>query len=226
MTTNNTLATATQAVSVSVGLPSLLTPDNCALLMIDHQSLMALAVQSIDRALLTGNVAGLAKTGKLFNLPTVLTTAVASRSGPLIPELQSVFPNQTPIDRTTMNAWEDDNFRAAVVGTGRKKLVMAGLWTEVCIAMAGLSALGDDYEVYVVTDACGGVSLDAHQQAVQRLVQAGVIPVTWMSVLLELQRDWARGETAAAAADVAIQQGGGFAIGLGYEAALLAPAAQ
>ena len=205
------------------GLQNLLTPDNCALLLIDHQSLMALAIQSNDRAQIINGAAGLAKTAKVFNIPTILTTASAARSGPIVAEVQSVFPNLKPIDRTTMNAWEDANFKAAVEKTGRKKLVIAGLWTEVCVALASISAIGDGYQVYFVADACGGVTVEAHQMAVQRLIQAGAVPLTWLAVTLELQRDWGRAATAAATSQVAIAQGGGFGIGLGYENALLNP---
>ncbi|WIG98850.1 hydrolase [Myxococcus sp. SDU36] len=195
----------------------LLTPQNSAVLFIDHQPQMSFAVGNIDRGVLLNNTVGLAKAAKAFKVPTVLTTVAAkSFSGPIFPELQAVFPEQKPIDRTTMNSWEDVNFHAAVKKTNRKKLVMAGLWTEVCVVMPALSAIDEGYEVYVVTDASGGTTKEAHDMAVQRMVQAGAIPVTWMQVLLEYQRDWARGATYEATTGIAKQHGGAYGTGIFY----------
>jgi len=150
---------------------------------------MAFGVQSIDRTLLTNNTVGFAKAAKVFNVPTILTTVASkSFSGPLFPEVQEVFPDAKPIDRSTMNAWEDARVVQAVKQTGRKKLVMAALWTEVRLLEPVLSAIDEGYEVYIVTDASGGVSKEAHDMAVQRMVQAGAIPVTWLQVMLEHQR--------------------------------------
>ncbi len=152
--------------------PRLLTPDNCVLLLIDHQPQMAFATHSIDGQTLVNNVTGLAKSAKVFGVPTILTTVAAqSFSGPIFPPVQAVFPNLKPIDRTTMNAWEDKNVTAAVKKAGRRKIVMAALWTEVCLATAVLSALDDDFEVYIVTDASGGVTVEAHETAIQRMIQ-------------------------------------------------------
>ncbi|WP_422723910.1 hydrolase [Hyalangium rubrum] len=202
--------------------PRLLTPQNSAIILIDHQPQMAFAVQSIDRTLLTNNVTGLAKTAKIFNVPTILTTvAEKSFSGPLFPEITAVFPNVKPIDRTTMNSWEDANFIQAVKQTGRKKLVIAALWTEVCLIGPALSAIDEGYEVYIVTDASGGVSKEAHDMAVQRMVQAGAIPVTWMQVLLEYQRDWARQGTYEAVTSLAKQHGGAYGTGIFYAKTML-----
>jgi nicotinamidase-related amidase len=219
------LTTATSAFAQkATGKPSprLLTPQNSAIILIDHQPQMAFAVQSIDRTLLTNNVTGLAKTAKAFNIPTILTTvAEKSFSGPLFPEIQEVFPNQKPIDRTTMNSWEDANFIQAVKQTGRKKLVIASLWTEVCLLSPTLSAIDEGYEVYIVTDASGGVTKEAHDMAVQRMVMAGAIPVTWLQVLLEYQRDWARQSTYNAVTNIVKQHGGAYGTGINYAKAVI-----
>jgi len=196
---------------------SLLTPQNCTIILIDHQPQMAFGVQSVDRQTLVNNVVGLAKTAKVFNVPTVLTTVAAKTfSGPLFDDIQAVFPEHEHIDRTTMNSWEDPQFRSAVEKTGRKKLVMAALWTEVCLCMPALDALAAGYEVYAVEDASGGTSVAAHQMAMQRMIQAGVVPVTWMQVLLEFQRDWARVETYDAVTHIAKEHGGAYGIGIRY----------
>lgn len=202
--------------------PRLLTPQNCALVLIDHQPQMAFATHSIDGQTLVNNVTGLAKSAKVFNVPTILTTVAAKTfSGPLFPAIQAVFPNTKPIDRTTMNAWEDANVVDAVKKIGRKKLVIAALWTEVCLATAALSAIDDDYEVYIVTDASGGVTAEAHERAIQRMIQAGAIPVTWLQVLLEWQRDWARQDTYNAVMNIAKAHGGAYGLGIGYAKAML-----
>ncbi len=195
----------------------LLNPDNHVLILIDHQPQMAFATRSIDIAELRNNVTGLAKAAKAFGVPTILTTvAKKSFSGPLFPELQAVLPEQTPIDRTTMNTWEDKRITDKVNELGRKKIVIAALWTEVCGVGPALSALEQGYEVYFVTDASGGVSDDAHNMAVQRMIQAGASPITWMQYMLELQRDWARGETYDVVTGIAKEHGGGYGLGIFY----------
>ncbi|GAB4062131.1 hydrolase [Uliginosibacterium sediminicola] len=197
--------------------PRLLTPGNHTLLLIDHQPQMAFATRSIDIAELRNNVTGLAKAAKIFKVPTILTTVAAqSFSGPIFPELQAVVPEQKPIDRTTMNTWEDQRVVDEVKKFGRKKIVMAALWTEVCLVEPALSAIDQGYDVYIVTDASGGVSKEAHDMAVQRLIQAGAHPITWLQYMLELQRDWARGETYQAVTDVASQHAGGYGLGIIY----------
>jgi nicotinamidase-related amidase len=202
--------------------PRLLTPDNSTLILIDHQPQMAFATRSIDGQTLVNNVAGLAKAAKLFDVPTLLTSVAAqSFSGPLFPQIQAVFPDQKPIDRTTMNSWEDERVREAVEKTGRKKLVIAALWTEVCLVAPALSAIDDGYEVYMVTDASGGVSPEAHERAIQRMVQAGAIPMTWLQVLLEYQRDWARQGTYDAVMNLAKEHGGAYGVGIFYAKAML-----
>jgi nicotinamidase-related amidase len=209
------------ATAKASGSARLLTPDNSALILIDHQPQMFFGVQSIDRQTLINNVLGLARAAKVFRVPTILTTVAAeSFSGPLLPELQALFPDQKPIDRTTMNSWEDEKFVAAVEKTGRKKLVMAALWTEVCLAFPALSAVDAGYEVYAVTDASGATTPEAHQMAVQRMAQAGVVPVTWLQVLLEYQRDWARQETYDSVLAVAKEHAGAYGLGVVYAKAM------
>jgi nicotinamidase-related amidase len=195
---------------------SLLTPDNCELLLIDYQPQMAFATHSIDSQLLVNNAVALAKTAKVFGVPTILTTADQDTfSGPTFAQLREAVGPAEPIDRTTMNAWEDERFRAAVERTGRRKLLLGGLWTEVCIVMPALQAIEAGYEVYVVADACGGTSVMAHEMAMQRMIQAGTVPVTWMQVLLELQRDWTRA-TAGAVSRVIVEHGGAFGLGMQF----------
>jgi len=173
----------------------LLTPDNCAVIFIDHQPEMFFDVGSIDRQVLLNNLLVLAKAAKIFGVPVILT-AVESKEfkGALIPELLGLFPEETPIERSTMNSWDNADFVAAVKKTGRKNLVIAALWIEVCLAMPALQALTDGYFVYVVEDASGGTNLVAHHAALRRIEQAGAVSVTALQVLLEFQRDWARSE--------------------------------
>ncbi|WDV56203.1 hydrolase [Streptomyces coeruleorubidus] len=202
--------------------PDLLTPDNCAVLFVDHQPQMFFGIGSGDRTAIINATVGLAKAARAFDVPVVLSTVAAeSFSGPLLPQLADVFPEQKIIDRTTMNAWEDLDFVEAVKSTGRRKLVLAGLWTEVCIVLPTLSALAQGYEVYVVTDASGGVSPQAHEHAVQRMIQAGAVPVTWVQVLLELQRDWARTDTYSATTDVVKEHAGAYGLGIVYAQAVI-----
>ncbi|MET8562641.1 hydrolase [Streptomyces flaveolus] len=197
--------------------PDLLTPDNCAVLFVDHQPQMFFGTGSGDRTAIINSTLGLAKAAKVFDVPVVLSTVAAeSFSGPILPQLADVFPDQRIIDRSTMNAWEDTAFVEAVKATGRQKLVIAGLWTEVCVVLPALSAIAQGYEVYVVTDASGGVSPQAHEHAVQRMIQGGAVPVTWVQVLLELQRDWARGETYVPVTEVVKEHGGAYGLGLVY----------
>ena len=196
---------------------SLLNPTNHTLILIDHQPQMAVATASLDIVELRNNVTGLAKAAAAFKVPTILTTvAEKSFSGPIFPELQGVYPDQKPIDRTTMNTWEDKRITDLVNKYGKKKIVIAALWTEVCGVGPALSAIDQGYEVYFVTDASGGVSADAHNMAVQRMVQAGAIPITWLQYMLELQRDWARGESYKAVTDIAKDHGGGYGLGIIY----------
>ncbi|MCP3097533.1 hydrolase [Myxococcus sp. K15C18031901] len=196
---------------------NLLTPDDHALILIDHQSQMAFATRSIDIALLRNNTALIAKAAAGFRVPTLLTTvAEKSFSGPLFPELTAVFPEAQVVDRTTMNAWEDANVTDQVNRFDKGRLVIAGLWTSVCIVGPVLSAIDQGFQTYVITDACGDVSDEAHERAVQRMIQAGAAPLTSVQYLLELQRDWARGATYALTTGIAATHAGGYGIGLQY----------
>ena len=195
----------------------LLDKDNSALIFIDHQPQMAFGVANIDRQQLKNNVVGLAKAGKIFNVPTLFTSVeTESFSGYIWPELLAVHPEITPIERTSMNSWEDAAFVKAVEATGRKKLVISALWTEVCLTFPALMALEAGYEVYVVTDASGGASVDAHERSIDRMVQAGAVPVTWQQVLLEYQRDWARKDTYDAVMALVREHSGAYGMGVDY----------
>ncbi|MGK5507713.1 hydrolase [Brevibacillus formosus] len=199
------------------GKTDLLTADNSAIILVDHQPQMLFGVQSADRQTIISNTVGLAKTAKVFNAPIILTTVAAETfSGPIHPHIQEVFPDHKPIDRTTMNSWEDENFVEAVKKTGRKKLIMAALWTEVCLAFPVIAAIKDGYEVYIVTDASGGTTTEAHNMSIQRMIQAGAIPVTWQAVLLEYQRDWAREETYDAVMSIVMEHSGAYGAGVVY----------
>lgn len=204
------------------GLDALLTPDNCALILIDHQPFQFAGLRSHDTQSVINNVVGLAKAAKTFKVPTLLTTVVEERGGYLLKQLQDVFPEQKPIDRTFINTWEDARVVEWVKKTGKKKLVMAALWTEICLAMPVIHALGEGYEVYIVTDASGGVSLEAHEMAVQRMVQAGAVPITWTVFGSELQRDWARTDTVAGMAQMLFDHMGNVGTSLAWEQQLLA----
>ena len=195
----------------------LLTPQNSTLLIIDHQPQMAFGVVSIDRQTLKNNVVALLKSAKVFKVPTILTTVeTESFSGYMWPEILEVFPDNDVLERTSMNSWDDQKVRDAVAATGRKKLILSGLWTEVCINMCAFSAMADDYELYVVEDACGGTSEMAHRASMDRMIQAGVVPVTWQQVLLEWQRDWARKETYDTTLAVVKEHSGAYGMGVDY----------
>ncbi|MEN2469983.1 hydrolase [Burkholderia stabilis] len=205
-----------------------LTPQNSQLIFIDQQPQMAFGVQSIDRQTLKNNVVGLAKAAKVFNIPTTITTVESdSFSGHTYPELLDVFPNQKTLERTSMNSWDDQKVRDALAANGRKKVVVSGLWTEVCNTTFALCAmLEGDYEIYMVADASGGTSKDAHDFAMQRMVQAGVVPVTWQQVLLEWQRDWARRESYDAVMAIAKEHSGAYGMGVDYAYTMVHKAAQ
>ena len=160
------------------GLQALLTPEDSVLLLIDHQPFQFANLHSHEPTMVVNNVVGLAKGAKVFGVPTILTTVLEERGGLLIKDLQNVFPEQKPINRTLINTWEDQRVVDAIEKTGRRKLVVAALWTEICLAMPVIQALGEDYEVFIVTDASGGVSLEAHEMAVRRMIQAGAVPLT------------------------------------------------
>ena len=200
----------------------LLRPDNCALVLIDHQAGLAFGVQSIDRQVLLNNTVALANSAVAFDLPVVISTSATKvYRGPLLPDVRAVFPDHPVIDRRSMNVFEDDAVFAAIQATGRKKLVFSGMLTEACIAFAVLSAQEAGYESYVVADACGGLTDTGHDMALRRMEAAGAAMTSWLQVVLELQRDWTRQSTYAAARAVIERNGGGYGIGLNYAREML-----
>jgi nicotinamidase-related amidase len=209
------------AKTAKTGLEALLRPEDSILVLIDHQPYQFTNLNSHEPTMIINNVIGLAKTAKVFKVPTILSTVIEERGGYLIKGLQDVFPEQKPINRTFINAWEDPNVTDIVKKSGRKQLILAGLFTEICVAMPAIQALGEGYEVFVVTDACGGVSVEAHDMAVRRMVQAGVVPINWLAVLGEWQRDWAREKSAAGLAGVVLEHGGASGVASAWELQLL-----
>lgn len=195
-----------------------LTPHNSQLIIIDHQPQMAFGVQSMDRQAMKNNVLGLAKAARVFQVPTTITTVEsASFSGYTYPELLDVFPEHKILERSSMNSWDDQKVRDSLAANQRKKVVVAGLWTEVCNTTFALCAmLEGDYEIYMVADASGGTTKEAHDYAMQRMVQAGVVPVTWQQVLLEWQRDWKNRETYHAVMAIAKEHSGAYGMGVDY----------
>ncbi|GGI17822.1 hydrolase [Oxalicibacterium faecigallinarum] len=195
-----------------------LTPTNCQLIFIDHQPQMAFGVQSIDRQTLKNNTVALAKAAKVFNIPTIITTVETdSFSGHTYPELLDVFPDHKLLERTSMNSWDDQKVRDALKANGRKKVIVSGLWTEVCNNSFALCAMAEGgYEIYMVADASGGTSQLAHDMSMQRMIQAGVVPVTWQQVMLEWQRDWARKETYDAVTGIVKDHSGAYGMGIDY----------
>ncbi|MGC3932906.1 MULTISPECIES: hydrolase [Pseudomonas] len=203
------------------GLASLLRPEDSVVVLIDHQPFQLTNLNSHDPHAAVNCATALAKAAKAFNVPTILTSVIAERGGWIFPQITDVFPGQEVIDRTLINTWEDKKVVDAVKATGRKQLVLAGLWTEVCVAMPAIQALGEGWDVTVVTDACGGVSVEAHQVAIQRMVGAGANVMTWLAVMAEWQRDWARLDTAGAVTDVLLQHAAGSGIAYLWEQQLL-----
>lgn len=216
-----TFATAILSVSAfaqNAG-KTMLNPTNHALVLIDHEGQMAFATKSISMEELRNNVALISGGSKIFNVPTVVTTvAEKSFAGPVFPEISTIYPEATSgyVDRTTMNTWEDLNAHKAITGKNKKKLVLAGLWTSVCVVGPALSAIDEGYEVYIITDASGDISKEAHDQAVTRMVQAGARPITSVQYVLELQRDWSRKETYKPVNDLMKKYGGAYGLGIQY----------
>jgi nicotinamidase-related amidase len=203
---------------------ALLAPMDHTLMLIDFQSQMAFATKSIDPVILRNNAALVANAAKIFNVATILTTvAEKTFSGPMFDEIKAAFPKAKYFDRTTMNTWEDKAVIEEVNRIGKGRIVLAGLWTSVCIAGPALSALDQGFEVCVVTDACGDVSEEAHERAIGRMVRAGAQPMTSVQYLLELQRDWARVETYDATTSLAKTFGGAYGLGITYAKAMLGP---
>ncbi len=204
------------------GLDALLTPEESVLLLIDHQPFQISNLHSHEPTMIINNVVGLAKCAKAYGVPTILSTVMAARGGKLLPQLQAVFPDQEPIDRSFINTWQDSKVVDAVKATGRRKLIIAALWTEICLAMPTIQALGEGWDVTIITDASGGVSLEAHQVAIQRMIAAGANPMTWLALVSEWQRDWARTETLPGLSAALEDHAGATAVALAWEAQLLA----
>ena len=204
-----------------VGLEALLTPDNCVVVLIDHQPFQLANVNSHEPTMVINNAIGLAMTAKAYGIPTILTTVNEERGGLIFKGIQEIFPNQKTINRTYINAWEDKRVVETVKKTGRQKVVFAALWTEMCLAMPAIQAMGDGYDVYVVTDASGGVSVEAHDMAIRRLVAAGAQPITWLGMAGELQRDWARTQYLEDVAKIFAERGGATGSALAWEMQLL-----
>lgn len=195
----------------------LLNPSNHTLILIDFQPQMLFAVSNMDRQLLKNNAVALAKTGKAFKVPTIVTSVETnSFSGLYFPEILDVLPTNKIYERSSMNSWDDQAIKTELKRIGRKKLVLAGLWTEVCVSMPTLEAMKDGYELYFVEDACGGTSQPAHAMAVQRMIQAGAAPTSWQQYILELQRDWARKDSYDATMNIVKEHGGAYGSGVEY----------
>jgi nicotinamidase-related amidase len=203
------------------GLDSLLRPENSVLVLIDHQPYQLANLNSHDPQAVVNNTTALAKLAKAFKVPTILTSVIADRGGVLFKQLTDVFPDQKVIDRTFINTWEDKKVVDAVKATGRKQLLIAGLWTEVCVAMPAIQAAGEGWDVTVVTDASGGTSTEAHEVAIQRMTAAGVNMMTWIAVGSEWQRDWARTDSAGLLPEILIAHCGGSGIAYMWEQQLL-----
>ncbi|WP_458098328.1 hydrolase [Roseomonas sp. WA12] len=203
------------------GLSALLRPEDSVLVLIDHQPFQLANLNSHEPMMVINNTVGLAKVAKAFGIPTILTSVVAARGGAIFPQITSVFPEQEPIDRTLINTWQDGRVVDAIKATGRKQLLMCGLWTEICLAMPTIQAIGEGWDVTIVTDASGGVSVEAHQMAIQRMIMVGANPMTWMAVAGEWQRDWARTEHVAALAAALAEHGGATGVVSLWEQQLL-----
>lgn len=203
------------------GVASLLRPEDSVLVLIDHQPYQLANLNSHDPHMVVNNSAALAKAAKVFSVPTILTSVVAARGGDIFPQITDVFPGQEVIDRTFINTWEDPKAVDAVRATGRKQLIIAGLWTEICVAMPAIQAAGEGWDVTVITDASGGVTLEAHEVSIQRMIAAGVNMMTWMALAAEWQRDWARAKTAMPLNEVMLQHAAGSGIAFLWEQQLL-----
>lgn len=205
----------------------LITADNCAVVFIDHQPQMTFGVANMDRQQLTNNVVMLAKGAKEFNIPAILTAVeTESFSGYIWPQLMDIFPDQQPVERTSMNSWDDAGFRDAVKATGKQNIVIAGLWTEVCVTWPTLNMLNEGYNIYIVEDACGATSQAAHDAALRRCVQAGAVPMTTIATVLEFQRDWANREHYDALLEIFRDHGGAYGNGIEYAYSMVHKAPQ
>jgi nicotinamidase-related amidase len=201
---------------------TLLDPEQSVVVIIDHQPQMYFGVEGASRSAIENNTVGLAKAAQLFNVPCILTTVEAKTfSGYLYSKIQQVYPKIKPIDRTAINAWEDANFKKAVEDTNRKKVIIAGLWTEACVAFPALCMKKESFDVYVAADACGGATKAAHDMAIARLIQAGVKPMTWMQVMIEWQRDWSNKDTYNGVMTIVKDHGGAYGLGVEYAESML-----
>jgi nicotinamidase-related amidase len=195
----------------------LLTPDNCVVAVIDLQPQMLFGVANFDRQMIINNNVALLKATRVFDVPVVLSTVeTKSFSGNMWPQIQAIYPDRTPIERSSMNSWDDKNFVAAIEKSGKKKILLAGLWTETCITLPTIQAIHDGYEIYVVEDCCGDLTQLAHDNAMKRVIQAGAKPVTAVMVMLEWQRDWALKDTYDAVMDIVKTHCGAYGIGVEY----------
>lgn len=207
------------------GADSLLSPDQCAMVLVDYQAGLAFGVESISRQTVLNNAVALARTAGAFSVPVIVSTSASHvYSGPLLPPLQEAIPAAQPIERRSMNLWEDDAARNAVLRTNRKCLIVAGLLTEACVSFPVLSALKEGFAVYVVADACGGLTPAGHDLALRRMERAGAQLTSWLQVLLEFQRDWTRHATYESARAIVVSNGGGYGIGLAYAREMIHPA--
>lgn len=204
------------------GLDSLLRPEDSVLVLIDHQPYQLANLNSHDPHMVVNNTTALAKSAKVFGVPTVITSVIAERGGVIFPQVTDVFPGQEVIDRTFINTWEDEKVVDVIKATGRKQLIIAGLWTEICVAMPAIQAAGEGWDVTVITDASGAVSVEAHEVAIQRMIRAGVNMMTWLALAAEWQRDWARLNTAVGLTEVLKQHAAGSGIAYLWEQQLLA----
>ncbi len=202
----------------------LLKPEECVMLLVDFQAGLGFGVESMPRQVVVNNAVALARAGVAFKVPIVASTS-ASRvySGPLLPALQEALPSVKAVERKNMNVWEDDTARNAVLSTNRKRLIVAGFLTEACVSFPVLSALKNGFEVFVVADACGGLTPASHELALRRLEQAGARLTSWIQVLLEFQRDWTHHETYEAARAIVVSNGGGYGMGLAYAREMIHP---
>ena len=209
--------TSQNATRVKLSEKGLLTPDNCVVALIDLQPQMLFGTSNFDRQSIINNNLILAKAAKVFGVPVVLTTVESKGfSGSIWPQIQAVYADQTPIERSTMNSWDDKNFVTAIEASGRKKIVLAGLWTETCVALPTVQMIHDEFEVFVVEDCCGDINQLSHDNAMKRVVQAGAVPVTALSVMLEWQRDWALKGTYDAVMDIVKAHCGAYGAGVEY----------
>lgn len=202
----------------------LIQPSQCAMLVVDQQAGLAFGVESADRQVLLNNTVALARTATVFQIPVIVSTSASKvYSGPLMPAIQTALPNVSSIERRNMNCWEDDNVRAAIMSSQRRRLLVSGLLTEACVSFPVLSALAEGYEVFVVADTCGGITPVSHDLALRRMEAAGARMTSWIQVLLEFQRDWTRHETYEGARAIVETFGGGYGIGLAYSKTMVHP---